>query len=298
MRFDLADLRLFVSVLRAGSITRGAQEANLALASASQRISGMEATLGVPLLERVPRGVRPTPAGLVLLRHAKDILSRAERMQGDLRDFANGARGRIRLLSNTGALLGFLPHALRSFLLAHPGLDIDIEERPSTEIVRIVAEGAAELGIFADVVDAGALQVYRLVEDRLVVLMPATHRLAGGAQVDFIEIAREKFIGLLDAALQAHLAEHAMRRGIRLEYRIRLRSIRPIGRMVEDGVGIAILPESTAAELGSATLRVVPLADAWARRRLALCLRSREELTPHARLLLQHMTGGAAASGW
>ncbi|HEY6432116.1 MAG TPA: LysR family transcriptional regulator, partial [Acetobacteraceae bacterium] len=167
MRFDLTDLRLFIAVVRSGSITRGAETMNLALASASQRISGMEATLGVPLLERAARGVRPTPAGAALLRHAQDILLRADRMASELRGFSTGRRGRVRLLSNTGALLGIVPRLLRSFLVMHPGLDVEIEEHPSVEIVRLVTEGAAELGVVADVVDPGALHLHRLEEDQL-----------------------------------------------------------------------------------------------------------------------------------
>lgn len=262
---------------------------NVALASASQRVSGMEAVLGVPLLERARRGVRPTQAGTVLTRHAQEILFRTDQMWGELRGFSKGLRGRIRLPSNTGALLGFLPHALRSFLVAHPGLDIEVEERPSVEIVRIVAEGGAELGIVADVVEAGALQVHRLEEDQLVMVAPATHRLASRNQVDFTEIMAEPFVGLLDAALETHLAEHAARRGVSLNHRIRLRSIGAIGRMVQEGIGVAILPHGVAVELGGMVVRAVPLSNAWARRRLAICVRSPEELTPPARLLLEHI---------
>ncbi len=289
MRFDLTDLRLFVATVRGGTITRGATAVNLALASASQRIGGMEATLGVPLLERVPRGVRPTKAGTALLRHAEDILVRTDRMLGELRGFSAGQRGRIRLLSNTGALLGFLPRALSSFLLAHPGLDVDLEEHPSADIVRIVTEGAAELGIVADVVDPGALHLHRFGEDRLVLVTAATHRLADHAEVAFSDVLREPLVGLLEAALEQHLAEHAARRGIRSGHRIRLRSVGAIGRMVEDGVGVAILPESTLPDLGGMAVRAVPLIEAWARRSLALCLRTPELLTPHARLLMDHL---------
>jgi DNA-binding transcriptional LysR family regulator len=297
MRFDLADLRLFVAVVRCGSITRGAATMNLALASASQRISGMEAALGVPLLERAARGVHPTQAGTALLQHAEDILRRAERMLGELRGFSTGQRGCIRLLSNTGALLGILPRVLRSFLVAHPGLDVEVEEHPSVEIVRLVREGAAEFGIVADVVDPGALHLHRLEEDRLVLVTAATHPLADRDTIGFAEAIREPLIGLLDAALERHLAEHAARGGLRLSHRIRLRSVGAIGHMVEAGIGVAILPESTLADLEGMAVRAVSLAEAWARRHLALCLRSLDELTPHARLLIEHIRAATTASG-
>lgn len=296
MRIDLTDLRLFVAIVRCGSITRGAAAVNLALASASQRVSGMETALKVPLLERAARGVHPTRAGAALLQHAEDILRRTDRMLGELRDFSTGQRGCVRLLSNTGALLGILPRALRSFLLAYPGLDVAVEEHPSVDIVRLVAEGAAELGIVSDVVDPGALHLHRLEEDRLVLITAAAHHLAGCGRIGFAEAVREPLIGLLDAALERHLAEHAARRGLRLSHRIRLRSIGAIGRMVEADIGVAILPESTLADLAGMGVHAIPLAEPWASRYLALCLRSPDELTPHARLLIEHVRTAAAAS--
>ena len=70
IRFDLTDLRLFVHVAEAGSITHGAARSNMTLASASERIRAMEDVLGATLLERNRRGVRLTSAGTVLLHHA------------------------------------------------------------------------------------------------------------------------------------------------------------------------------------------------------------------------------------
>jgi DNA-binding transcriptional LysR family regulator len=67
-----------------------------------------------------------------------------------------------------------------------------------------------------------------------------------------------------------------------------------IGHMVQDGIGVAILPESTIAALGGPELRAIPLSDAWARRRLALCLRRADMLTPQARLLADHIKSAAA----
>lgn len=215
MRFDLIDLRLFVAVVHRGSITRGARTVNLALASASQRISDMEAALGAPLLRRLSRGVLPTQAGTALLRHAEDILARSDRMWGELRGFSTGERGRIHLLSNTSALLGFLPRVLRTFLLENPGIDLEVEERPSSEIIQMVTERVAELGVIADVVDPGALTIHRLEEDHLVMVAAATHRLAGNTQVAFADVVQEPLVGLLDAALEQHLAEHAARHGVR-----------------------------------------------------------------------------------
>ncbi|WP_217619239.1 LysR family transcriptional regulator, partial [Achromobacter sp. GbtcB20] len=109
MRFDLTDLRVFLSVVECGSLTGGARTMHLALASVSERIAGMEATLGAPLLERNRRGVRATAAGEALVRHARIALGQVEQRRGERRTYASGLKGRIRLLANPAAMADFLP---------------------------------------------------------------------------------------------------------------------------------------------------------------------------------------------
>jgi molybdate transport repressor ModE-like protein len=150
MRFDLVDLRLFLLVAEAASITHGAARAGMALASASERIRLMEDSLGAPLLERNRRGVRATPAGSALMHHAQLVIQQLERMRAELSEYAEGLRGRVRLFANTTATAEFLPTALGAFLSLHPQIDIDLEERSSREIVRAIAQNLAEIGIVGD----------------------------------------------------------------------------------------------------------------------------------------------------
>src|SRR5215472_7346119 len=167
MRFDLIDLSLFRHVVEAGSITGGAARAHLALAAVSTRIRNMEEALGAALLVRGRQGVTPTQAGRTLLQHARAILRQAERLREDLGAYA----GEIRVLSNTNALTEFLPEALSSFLSTHPNVSVDLEERLSDEIVGLIAEGVADLGIVAATVDASALETYPFRKDRFVLVV-------------------------------------------------------------------------------------------------------------------------------
>lgn len=294
MRFDLVDLRLFVAVVEAGSISKGAEAAHLALASASARVSGMEKTLGVPLLERGRRGVAPTAAGRALLHHARSIGAAVEQMRGDLRGFASGLRGEIRMLSNTAALVELLPAALRSFLAAHPDVDIDIEERTSADIVLAVAEGRAEFGVVADTTDLGQLETILLSTDRLVLIVPKTHALASRDAVSFAELLDEPFVGLSAGAIHTHLADHAARLGRRINYRVRLRSFEAVARLVEAGVGLGVLPMAAATRCRADALAIVPLLDGWANRRLLICAPAFAALSSHARLFADQIAEQAA----
>src|SRR4029453_8409007 len=183
MRFDLADLSLFRHIVDAGSITHGAERANLALAAASTRIRNMEDALGARLLWRGRQGVQPTQAGRTLLQHARTILRQAERLREDLGAYSGGLAGQIRGLSHTHPLTQFLPEPLSSFLAAHPQVSVDLQERLSDEIVGLIAEGVADLGIVAGTVDVGALQTYPFRSDRFVVVTAPGHPLAGRDRV-------------------------------------------------------------------------------------------------------------------
>jgi DNA-binding transcriptional LysR family regulator len=289
LRFDLTDMRLFLTVVEQGSLTKGAESMNLALASVSERISGMESSLGAQLLERNRRGVTTTAAGDALIRHARLILDQVEQMRGELRTYGTGLKGRIRLLSNTAGLAAFLPYQLGRFLVTYPDLSIDLNEWPSTEIAVAIAEGRADLGVVADIADLAALQTRVIAQDQLVVVVSETHRISDQRSIAFADVVGEPFVGLSDAALEAHLGERAARLGRQIYYRIQLRRIESVAMLVESGVGIAILSEASAKDLGHLGLAIVPLQDPWALRQLHLCARDFSALTPHAGLLAQQL---------
>ncbi|WNG42464.1 LysR family transcriptional regulator [Archangium violaceum] len=295
MRFDLTDLRLFLHVTEAGSITGGAARTHLALASASARIRGMEEALGVPLLERERRGVRPTPAGRTLVHHARTVLEQLERMRGELGEYAHGLKGHVRLMANTSAMTEFLPEALSAFLADHPNVNVDLEERLSYDIVRAVAEGLADVGIVSDSVELAGLETFPFRMDRLVLVTPRAHPLAAHRELRFAEVLDHEFIGLATgSALQDYLSEHAARAGRRLKFRVRLRSFDAICRLVERGIGIGVVPETAARRCQkSMGIRGLRLTDAWAQRRLTLCVRRFAELPVHAQQLVQRLRAPA-----
>ncbi len=292
IRFDLTDLRLFLHIAEAASITQGARRANMALASASERIRAMEEALGVALLERKPRGVQLTPAGSALERHARIVMQNLEEMRGDLNNFAQGLRSRVHVLANTVATVEFLPPALAVFLAAHPNIDIDLEQRHSREVIRAVAEGVADIGIIAEAVDpAEELETFPFAEDRLVLVTPRQHPLSGHREIAFRETLDHDFVGFVaGTALQETLDHHAARSGRRLKLRVRLNNFDSIARMVESGIGVAVLPERAARRYQqSMAIQIVALTDSWAPRHFTICVRSFASLPPQAKWLVEYL---------
>jgi DNA-binding transcriptional LysR family regulator len=296
MRFDLADLRLFLHVAEARSITRGAERSGLALASASARVRGMEDALGVPLLLRDRRGISLSPAGECLVEHARLIVQQAERMRGELGSYARGLAGSVRLLSNTAALSEHLPKALAGFLAANPAISVDVEERESADIGAALAAGAGDVGIASAAALTNAIERFPFRDDRLVVVLPRADDLGRRRRLSLAAIVGRTFVGLpRDSALQRHLAGHAARIGASMKVRARVTGFDAICAMVEAGAGIGIVPETSASRCRrSMNIKVVNLEEPWAFRSLAICVRELRTLPAGAQRLVAHLRQAAA----
>ena len=276
----------------AGTITGGAAASHMTLASASERIRGIEDSLGSPLLSRARRGVQLTPAGRTLAHHAQLVRRQIDQLQGELGDYGAGIKGHVRLPCNSSALAAQLPQPLSAFLTAHPGVSVDLDERASDDIVDALRAGLADVGVASDAADVEGLQAFDFCADPLVLIVPAGHALAEPKSAALIDVVGQPFVGLRDgSAFQAHLDRQARRLGRRLHERVG--SFETVCRMVALGVGVGIVPQAVASRAGG-KLRRVRLRDAWARRRLLLCVRSLDELPAHARQLLQALLSAAA----
>ncbi|WP_460052970.1 LysR substrate-binding domain-containing protein [Pseudomonas sp. H1_A05] len=291
MHFDLTDLRLYLNILDTGNITAGAARSHLSLAAASARVRAMEASLGIDLLERGRRGVTPTPAGKALAEHARILLQQAERLQQDLAEYAKGVKGRVRLLCNTSAMTEYLPELLAGFLQAHPNLDIDLQELPSSRITHALRQGAADLGIVSDAVDTEGLQTWPFRDDPLVLILPTGHPLADGRAVRFSETLSHDYVGLnASSALAIHLEEQALHIGSRMQVRIRADGFDGMIRMVAHGAGIAIVPKATIDRRPpEPSYQCVTLQEAWSHRALLLCARNFDGLPAYATALARHL---------
>jgi DNA-binding transcriptional LysR family regulator len=290
MQFELIDLRLFLQIVEAGSITHGARRAHLALAAASTRIRNLEFVLGVPLLLREHRGIRLTPAGHTLAYYARSVFQQIERLRDEFGEHTGGLRGHLRLFANTNAR-EFLPEALSPFLMAHPGIHIDVEERMSYEIVRAVIEGASDIGIVAGPGNMAGLQTFSFRTDRLVLVVPKDHPVGKRRRISFLEALENEFVGLSeDSSIQRFLAQEANRLNRRLNIRVRLPTFEDVCRMVEQRVALAVVPESVFLRSQRVMqVRKLDLTDAWAIRELKICVRSFENLPPVARRLVEHL---------
>ncbi|HAD88242.1 MAG TPA: LysR family transcriptional regulator [Rhodospirillaceae bacterium] len=300
MRFNLTTLRLFVTAVQDGSIMAAASRHNTAPSAVSRRLSDMEHHLGAPVLYRSRGGVRPTPAGEALYRHALNLLRLSDRMEAELSEFGAGVRGHVRVAANTSCVTQFLPEELAAFLKDNPEIRIDLTEGISSAIVQDVADGHLDIGLFSEAVDPGGLETFPYRTDHLMVVMPPGHELDRGRAVAFEEVLDYPVIGLqTGSSLYDRVQAAARDLGAMLDCRLQVASFDGLRGMVESGLGVGFLPEGAVTPFLNDRLTAHPLSDAWAHRRLLLGVREAAALPAVAQKLLMHLTGtgpGATAA--
>ena len=295
MRYDLTSLEIFVAVAEEANLTRAAERQHLAVSAISKRISELEEISGAPLLIRQPRGVSLTPAGLSLLHHARQMLKMLERMHSELSEYADGVKGHIRIAASTSALTQFLPQELEVFLKRYPMIRVEIEERVGAAIVRAVADGSADLGILGNQTPLRGLLALPYHHDHLALGVPLGHPLARRKSIRFDEALAFPIVAPhVDSSLWALMTEVAQTAGKTMVPRIQVSSFDCMCRLVEAGLGVALLPEEILrphADLGR--LRIVRLKDDWAQRQLVVVVRDLEILPYTTRTFIDHL--GASA---
>jgi DNA-binding transcriptional LysR family regulator len=296
MHFDLVDLRLMVHIAEANSLTRGAEGSHISLPSASTRIKNLEESIGTKLLYRTSQGVTLTPPGQAFVHHARLVLGQIESLRGDMQEYAKGVKGHLRVFANTTALGEFLPPVLRTYLLSHPDVNIDLKERLSHDIVRAVTEGQTDIGIVAGHVRTENLEVIPYRQDRLALVVPVGHALAQTGSIDFEQTLELDHVGLQESsAIHAFLRQVCDGLHRRLPLRIQVGNFEAACRMIEASVGVGILPESAARRHAQTmAIRIVRLNDEWSLRALLICMRKLDALPSFARDLVDLLVADAS----
>jgi DNA-binding transcriptional LysR family regulator len=214
-------------------------------------------------------------------------------MQGELSEYADGVRGHVRVHANISAIVQFLPEDLGAFSRAHDAIKIDLEEHLSSEIVRAVQEGAADLGICHVPEGAGELQSLPYRHDTLALVVPARHALARRKAIDFAESLEFDHVGLhTNSSIYVALHQAALAQGRSIRLRIHVTGLDAMCRMIGNGLGVGVMPlrafELMQEGIGHG-LKSVTLNDTWARREIRLVARDFSSLPIAARLFVNHL---------
>jgi DNA-binding transcriptional LysR family regulator len=243
---ELTVWQSFVTVCRLGSLAAAAGELNHTQSAVSRQIAGLERQLGVPLVERHARGVRPTPAGEVFRRHALATLNEADRAVRAVRQLRDGAFDPPLAVGATPSLAaGIVPEAIRALLKQDGALRWSLLPGLSTQLHNRVIAGVLDLAVVTDPPPGlpNDLRIDRrfLGLDDMIVVLPIGHPQAGRGPVPMQMLADDTWVEDNDGSA-ALLRQHAARAGI--SARIDLTAADLLGKLalVATGHAIALIP--------------------------------------------------------
>ncbi|MGO4447969.1 LysR family transcriptional regulator [Phyllobacterium sp. TAF24] len=212
---DLRRLRAFVALAEEGHVTRAAERLGMQQPPLTRLLQSLEADLGVLLMHRLPRGVRPTEAGKVLLDEARIILARADGVADMVHRAARGEQGHLAIgFTSSAALHPIVPKMLRAFRENLPQVSVSLEEAGTAELVdALLHERLDAAFIRSPVGRTPGLRIESVLEEPMLVALPVGHRLAtdSASRLLLTELAGEPFIlyrrsagpGLYDTILTA-----------------------------------------------------------------------------------------------
>jgi len=259
---ELRQLRYFVAVAQRRHFTAAAAALGVAQPALSQQIRGLERELGVELLDRSGRRVRPTPAGEAFLRRAERILGEVANAGAEMAEFAGATRGRVTVGTLPSLAEHQLPRLVAGFHARHPGLELDLREERTARLLALVAAGEVDLALLhqPNVPNADpALTIEPLFTEELVGVVAPAHPLAARGALPLATLRDEPFIltksgsVIRDTILAACTAA-----GFTPRVAFESGGAATVRALAAAGLGVAILPRSEAA-LGGAALAALTL---------------------------------------
>lgn len=300
---DLRRLNVFVTVADLGSFSRAAQALDLSQPTVSEHVRTLEQELGVVLLDRGGRATEPTPVGRLLLGHARRILELAREARQAVEGFQGHIAGLLVVGGSTIPGEYVLPGALARFAALHPEVRARLMIAPSRQVCAWVEAGTVEAGVVGAPPDGRPLEARRLMDDELVLVVPADHPWASRERVSLEDLAREPLVVREDGSGSRQALERGLREAGTALGRLRVAgefgSTQALKQAVRAGLGVAFVSRRAVAdECGAALLRCVGLEGPRLVRAFHLVTRPGRTPSPAAQAfvgLLESDTAGGAS---
>lgn len=246
---ELRHLRYFVAVADEGHFTRAAKRLGIGQPPLSLQIQQLERELGTLLFQRLPRGVALTEAGRAFADDARRILRDVERASEHARRVASGELGRIRVgMINSAPFHPLIPQVIREFRRRYPNVAFSLEERTTPGLVSAVRGDAVDVAFVRPIHGSSeGLDTETILDEDMVVALPAGHALAGRRQVPLLALSIEPFVlfsRAVGAGLHDEIVAACRHAGFSPRVVQEASQVTSIVNLVASGLGVSILPGS------------------------------------------------------
>ncbi|MFM0557211.1 LysR family transcriptional regulator [Paraburkholderia sediminicola] len=192
---DTRNLKYFLCVADAGSVTRAAERLNIAQPALSQALTRMEKELGVKLFNRTRRGADLTAAGLAIVEDVRMSVARIDAASHRAREIGAQRAGRLTVGFASAALFEVLPRAIASLRASVPDVELVLREMSNAEQASALEKGEIDIGLLhTPVAVAGKMREKLIAREQLIAVLPATFPLEAGASVSLRELAQHGLV--------------------------------------------------------------------------------------------------------
>jgi DNA-binding transcriptional LysR family regulator len=241
---EIRQLRAFVAIAESGTFTAGALRVHVTQAAISMQIRQLETEIGARVFVRAPRHVILTEAGEQLLRRARHILREHDAALDEIAELAGAERGRLRIGSASAMVLtDQLPAILKELRKQHPAAEIAVTSGTSEVLVDQILAGEVDIAFVSLPVDVRGIKTERLSDDQLVAIASPRHKLAKQRTISAYTLAGERLIlGERGGNTRRLIDQFFAQAGVTLRVTMELSRQQAIKRMVEEDMGVGIVP--------------------------------------------------------
>jgi DNA-binding transcriptional LysR family regulator len=245
---EIRQLRAFIAIAESGTFTAGAERVHVTQAAVSMQIRQLENEVGAKLFIRAPRNVILTEAGEKMLERARHILREHDAALEEIAELAGAKRGRLRIGSaSAGVTADQLPRILKELRKGHPNAELSVTSGTSESLVQQLLAAELDIAFVSLPVEARGIQTERLNEDQLVAIASPRHPLARQKAVSAYALAGEKLIlGERGGNTRRLIDEFFAQAGVKPTVAMELSRLAAIKRMVEEDMGVGIVPLQSA----------------------------------------------------
>lgn len=277
---ELRQLRQAIVLAETLNFTRAAERLHMAQPPLSTSIRKLEEELGVALFERLPTGLKITPAGESVLRQARRVLFFVDEVRRAASEGASGEQGTVRIGFTGSGIYVLMPRLIRAFRSAYPRAELEIEEWTSPELLRrLEAQKLDVVFVSSPVREPTTAVITPLIEGRMMLAVGLDSKFAGRSEVALTELAGEPLIvhsRTQAPTLHAQTLEAFRLAGVQPHIAQEAAQVQTILRLVESGIGVGLVADFVAAYAGNG-VKLLRISDDPPPLRLGLALAARPE---------------------
>jgi len=181
-------------IARCGSIRKAADRLNVASSAINRQILALEAELGTPIFERLPRGLRLTAAGELCIEHIREVLKTYEKLEGRIRGLKMPQAGKVSIVTTVGLAAGPLPELMARFIAGHPRVRVSLRSDGGSTTINPVISGEVDIGLGFNIPATPGIRTLANFDIPLGVVMPPDHPLAAHERVSLVDVVQERLV--------------------------------------------------------------------------------------------------------